>query len=69
MSRTADDLIYVPPPAKHQTVRRVYVLPRDLVKQIHDYGYANGHQSEVSAVRELLEKALVGFALAGKEEG
>jgi hypothetical protein len=40
----------------------VYVLPVDLVKRIHEYGYANGHQSEVSAVRELLE---AGLAKAG----
>ena len=56
MSRT-DEFAYVPPPAP-ETIRRVYGLPPDLVKRIHEYGYANGHQSEVSAVRELLTAAL-----------
>lgn len=56
MSRK-DELAYVPPPLP-ETVRRVYALPPDLVKRIHEYGYAKGHQSEVSAVRELLTAAL-----------
>ncbi len=51
------DLVYkAPPPVK--TSRRVYLLPHELVQRIHEYGYENGHQSEVSAVRELLEMAL-----------
>ncbi|MDS1138614.1 hypothetical protein [Nitratireductor indicus] len=53
----ADELVYRAPPAP-ETSRRVYVLPVDLVKRIHEYGYSNGHQSEVAAVRELLENAL-----------
>jgi len=57
MARSTEDLAYrAPPPPK--TVRKVYVLPVDLVQRIHEYGYANGHQSEVSAVRELLEAGL-----------
>lgn len=55
----SDDLVYVSPPVNVEVgVRRVYVLPRSLVKRIHDYGYTNGHQSEVSAVRALLESSL-----------
>jgi hypothetical protein len=57
MSRDKDELAYVAPPAP-EVSRRVYNLPVDLVKRIHQYGYANGHQSEVSAVRELLIEAL-----------
>lgn len=57
----ADALIYRAP-TPPETSRRVYVLPADLVKRIHAYGFANGHQSEVSAVRELLE---AGLAKAG----
>jgi len=57
MSKNDDDLVYTPPP-QPKTVRRVYLLPRDLVARIHDYGYETGHPSEVSAVRELLEYAL-----------
>lgn len=58
MSRK-DELAYVPPPIPQvETVRRVYALPVDLVKRIHEYGYGMGHQSEVSAVRELLTNAL-----------
>lgn len=53
----ADDLVYIAPPAP-ETVRRVYVLPRELVKRIHDFGYNHGHPSEVAAVRDLLESAL-----------
>lgn len=53
----SDELVYRAPPAP-ETSRRVYVLPVDLVKRIHEYGYANGHQSEVAAVRALLEEAL-----------
>lgn len=52
-----DELAYVPPP-QPETVRRVYALPPELVKRVHEYGYALGHQSEVSAVRELLTNAL-----------
>ncbi len=56
-----DALIYRAPPAASRpaTTRRVYVLPIELVRRIHEYGYANGHQSEVSAVRELLEAGLL----------
>lgn len=55
-----DDLVYTPPPKPAEdSIRRVYVLPRELVQRIHEYGYDNGHQSEVSAVRELLETALL----------
>lgn len=57
MAKSSDDLIYKAPPKKELS-RRVYVLPRDLVERIHEYGYENGHPSEVSAVRELLEYAL-----------
>ena len=57
MSRQTDELVYVAPPAGG-SARRVYVLPIGLVKRIHEYGYAAGHPSEVSAVRDLLEKGL-----------
>ena len=54
-----DTLVYrVPPAPPVQMSRRVYTLPADLVKRIHSYGYDCGHPSEVSAVRDLLEKAL-----------
>ena len=53
----ADNLIYKAPQTEEMS-RRVYVLPVDLVKRIHAYGYENGHQSEVSAVRELLNAGL-----------
>lgn len=53
----ADDLVYRAPPPP-DTSRRVYVLPVDLVRRIHEYGFANGHPSEVSAARELLEAGL-----------
>jgi len=56
MSRK-DEFAYAPPPPP-VTVRRVYSLPPELVKRIHAYGYAYGHQSEASAVRELLTAAL-----------
>lgn len=46
----------VPSPAP--SVRRVYVLPEELVTRIHEYGFDNGHSSEVAAVRELLTNAL-----------
>ena len=52
-----DNLIYKAPQTEKMS-RRVYVLPVDLVKRIHAYGYDNGHQSEVSAVRELLNAGL-----------
>lgn len=55
-----------PPPPP--TTRRVYQLPVDLVKGIHAYGHAEGHQSEVSAVRALLEEALKINARKGKPE-
>jgi hypothetical protein len=54
---TADELVYRAPPPPEMS-RRVYTLPIDLVRRIHEYGYENGHPSEVSAVRELLETAL-----------
>lgn len=56
------DLLAYRAPQPPETSRRVYVLPVDLVKRIHDFGFANGHPSEVSAVRELLE---AGLAKAG----
>lgn len=57
--KTKDDLVYVAPPKTAEAAsRRVYVLPQSLVRRVHQYGYDNGHQSEVSAVRELLESAL-----------
>lgn len=51
-------LVYRAPPPP-PSIRRVYILPTELVQRIHEYGYANGHQTEVSAVRELLEHALL----------
>lgn len=44
--------------------RRVYVLPRELVGRVLDYQLENLLPSEVSAVRELLERGLEvkGFA-------
>lgn len=50
------ELTYSAPP--QETARRVYMLPVALVKRVHEYGYQNGHQSEVSAIKALLEKAL-----------
>ena len=38
--------------------RRVYVLPRDLVERIDAFQKAMGMQSEVEAVRHLLDEAL-----------
>ena len=55
--KMTDNLIYKAPQAEN-TSRRVYVLPVELVQRIHAYGYENGHQSEVSAVRELLNAGL-----------
>lgn len=52
-----DDLVYKAPRLP-KPIRRVYVLPRELMERIHQYGYDNGHPSEVSAARELIEKAL-----------
>lgn len=52
-----DNLTYKAPKTEEMS-RRVYVLPVDLVKRIHAYGYEKGHQSEVSAVRELLDAGL-----------
>lgn len=61
--KKADDLVYVVPPAiQEQMARRVYMLPRSLVKAIHGYGYRHGHPSEVAAVRELIEIALTAVA-------
>lgn len=57
--KCADDLVYVAPPSSRaKEARRVYVLPRSLVQRIHEYGYENGHPTEVSAVREPLDAAL-----------
>lgn len=54
-----DRLTYRRPAKLHRSMsRRVYVLPRTLVQRIHDYGHERGHESEVAAVRELLEAAL-----------
>lgn len=52
-----DALSYRAPPPP-ETSRRVYVLPVDLVKRIHEYGFERGHPSETSAARALLEAAL-----------
>jgi len=50
-------LVYrAPPPPEME--RRAYVLPAELVLRVHEYGFANGHPSEVAAVRALLESAL-----------
>ena len=59
-----DKLVYKAPPLPEpeKAVRRVYVLPANLVERIHKYGYDYGHQSEVSAVRELLEAGLLAKA-------
>lgn len=46
-------------PKKPETARRVYVLPVELVKRIHQFGYDHGHQSEVDAVRDLLNAGLL----------
>lgn len=45
-------------PTPPEMARRVYQLPVDLLDRIFAYGYENGHQSEVSAVRELLNAGL-----------
>lgn len=50
---------YKTPPSEPMK-RRVYVLPVELIQRVQKYGYENGHQSEVSAVRELLSIALGG---------
>lgn len=56
-----DKLVYTAPPVtKEEEARRVYCLPVSLVKRIHQYGYEHGHQSEVAAVRALLEIGLRG---------
>ena len=55
--QVTDNLIYKAPQTEAMS-RRVYVLPVELVQRIHAYGYENGHQSEVSAVRELLNAGL-----------
>ncbi len=53
------DLIYqVPPKNDEETARRVYVLPVSLVRRIHKFGFDNGHQSEVSAIKALIELGL-----------
>lgn len=57
----ADKLVYKAPPVNvEETARRVYHLPVSLVKRIHEFGYANGCQSEVAAIRKLLEEGLRG---------
>lgn len=48
---------YVRPPAQ-PAERRVYVLPAVMVESIHAFGRAAGCQSEVEAVRILLDEAL-----------
>lgn len=55
--QVTDNLTYKAPLTEEMS-RRVYVLPVELVQRIHAYGYDNGHQSEVSAVRELLNAGL-----------
>jgi hypothetical protein len=60
-------LVYKPPPqAQEQTTRRVYILPTELVQRIHEFGYANGHPSEVAAVRALLDSALTARAAVSR---
>lgn len=49
------------PPFKKPKVkmsRRVYLLPDDLVMRIFAIGKAEGHETEVSVVRSLLEDAV-----------
>lgn len=65
------DLVYKAPPPP-PSIRRVYVLPKELLLRVHQYGFEGGHPSEVSAVRELLEDALLRYetdAPAEKEPG
>ena len=57
MSKRAESRRYVAPPPK-PTERRVYLLPVDMVDGIHAFGQAAGCQSEVEAVRILLDQAL-----------
>lgn len=59
---------YTPPP-KARSLRRVYEMPEALVKQVHDYGFQNGHESEVAAVRALLTAALDRCATAAEAPG
>lgn len=56
-SQAVEELSYRAPP-KEPSVRRVYELPAGLLKLVHEYGARHAHQSEVSAVRELLIAAL-----------
>ena len=46
-------------PEKEKSQRRVYVLPNDLVDRITDFQTEMGIQSEVEAVRRLLDEALM----------
>ncbi len=48
---------YVRPPAP-EAKRRVYVLPAATIRAIREYGFQNGCQSEVEAVRRLLAVGL-----------
>lgn len=48
---------YVRPPLP-PAQRCVYMLPAEMVKAIHDFGFKTGCQSEVEAVRVLLDEAL-----------
>jgi hypothetical protein len=44
---------------REETVRKVFVLPTELVDRIHEYRLENGIDSEVEAVRRLLDGALL----------
>lgn len=46
-------------PTKDWTMRRVYVLPTDLVARINSHQKEMGFSSEVEAVRRLLDEALM----------
>lgn len=59
---------YIKPKADDMQ-RRVYMLPTELVLRIHSWGRENGHQSEVSAVRSLLDLALNAESESGKSSG
>jgi hypothetical protein len=62
MEKADEELVYRAPPKNEEvSARRVYRLPRSLVEKIHKHGYDKGHESEVSAVRELLYAGLMAF--------
>lgn len=47
-----------PKPPQADLCRRVYMLTPQMVRRIHAYGVAVGHDSEVAAVRDLISRAL-----------